>query len=140
MKFFTTNKQSALASHVIHSKRTEKRLPYQLLLLCRQWFALCLFVCLLMRATEVSLFHRLLAWQLAPQFFTTMKDVKGIERGSCNSQDCDCKEFMVEKSTQIRCAYCDCPPSKHHDLGHDVREDPGGQNDKMVSFVLHTCR
>ena len=41
-----------------------------------------------------------------------MKDVQGVQRGSCNS--CECIEYRApEESGRFRCDYCNHTPAEH---------------------------
>ena len=43
-----------------------------------------------------------------------VRDSRGIERGKCRVDDCDCTEFVT--SDEMSCGYCGDPPAKHENL------------------------
>ena len=46
-------------------------------------------------------------------------DDRGIERGKCHVEDCDCTEFTTSNSG-ISCAYCGDLPAKHQNKNPDA--------------------
>ena len=53
-----------------------------------------------------------------------MKDIQGVQRGKCNSPDCECEEYRTASSDgraiggdstsrKLRCEYCDHTPVQH---------------------------
>ena len=46
------------------------------------------------------------------------RDNRGVERGACRVEDCDCGQFASNQINEndYSCQYCGCPPSKHESL------------------------
>ena len=46
------------------------------------------------------------------------EDNRGVERGPCRVEDCDCGQFASNQinKNDYSCQYCGCPPSKHESL------------------------
>lgn len=45
-------------------------------------------------------------------------DPRGVKRGNCLSEDCDCSSYEYEENSGPKCHYCLCPPTKHQKLGN----------------------
>ena len=50
------------------------------------------------------------------------KDKRGVNRGSCLKETCDCDEFEIECPKNIKCDYCSHAPSQHTNLDRDLEK------------------
>ena len=65
------------------------------------------------------------------------KDAKGISRGRCSKQGCDCVEYLYEKENGHKCANCGHVPIKHtHEEFHDSDETLDGTDEELSIYSM----
>jgi hypothetical protein len=47
-------------------------------------------------------------------------DPRGVKRGICQSDNCDCSSYEFDEKNGAKCNYCFCPPTKHRVLGNYI--------------------
>ncbi|GBN48326.1 hypothetical protein AVEN_29740-1 [Araneus ventricosus] len=43
-------------------------------------------------------------------------DSRGVKRGNCLAENCDCSLYEYEEKNGAKCSYCCCPPTKHQKI------------------------
>lgn len=59
-------------------------------------------------------------------------DDRGVERGKCRVEDCDCTEF-ISSTDSISCGYCGDPPAKHQN------ENPPTNASSSANPTVKSC-
>ena len=59
-------------------------------------------------------------------------DDRGIDRGNCRVEECDCTEFVA--SDAMSCGYCGDPPAKHQNLQQHVSSSTASSSTQNVTL------